>query len=196
MAETRRLRLTEDAVPLPEWPQPPKAQYPKIPGRTDRRSDFVVAALGITLGLICAVFPWYIFYSQVRMATHGLHLGGSGTRQGRVVSDQAGNGPARVSPDEVHTADIDMFPTASAGTAPEDQDKAPGPDKQPFPGDGGKFRLLHVANGRAMIADDTGVWLVQRGSTLPDSSSVAAIEQRAGKWVLVTSRNEVIGLSN
>ena len=28
--------------------------------KRDRRSDLTVAALGITLGLICALFPWYI----------------------------------------------------------------------------------------------------------------------------------------
>ena len=38
-----------------------------------------------------------------------------------------------------------------------------------------------------MIEDDAGLWVVQPGSMLPDSSRVAAIEQRDGKWVLVTT---------
>ena len=90
---------------------------------------------------------------------------------------------------------LDLF---STGTLPEnDGDGEPGPglDEQPFPPEINEFRLVHVANGRAMIADDTGLWVVQRGSRLPDNSRVAGIEQRDGKWVLVTSADKVIELS-
>ena len=58
-----------------------------------------------------------------------------------------------------------------------------------------QFRLVHVANGRAMIEDDAGLWVVQPGSMLPDSSRVAGIEQRDGKWVLVTSTDRVVALT-
>jgi hypothetical protein len=37
--------------------------------------------------------------------------------------------------------------------------------------------------------------MVQRGSTLPDSSTVSSIELRNGKWVMLTSANQVIPLS-
>ena len=40
-------------------PSPPQ---PTAKSR-DRRSDLIVAALGVTLGLICALFPWYIFFN-------------------------------------------------------------------------------------------------------------------------------------
>jgi hypothetical protein len=49
-----------------------------------------------------------------------------------------------------------------------------------------------VANGRAMIEDDSGLWVVQRGSKLPDNSTVALIELRDGDWVIVTSEDKVI----
>ena len=53
-----------------------------------------------------------------------------------------------------------------------------------------------IANGRAMIEDDTGLFIVQRGSILPDTSRVAAIEERDGRPVLVTDagrdRSEVV----
>ncbi|MBL8582290.1 MAG: hypothetical protein JNL61_08700 [Rhizobiaceae bacterium] len=68
----------------------------------------------------------------------------------------------------------------------------PGPEEQPFPAEKVVFHLVHVANGRAMIADDSGLWVVQKGSVLPDSSKVASIEQRNGRWVLVTTRDEVL----
>ena len=43
-----------------------------------------------------------------------------------------------------------------------------------------------------MIEDSAGLWVVQPGSTLPDSSRVRSIEQRKGKWVLVTSTDRVL----
>ena len=45
------------------------------------------------------------------------------------------------------------------------------------------------------IADDAGLWVVQRGSALPDSSTVARIEERGGKWVIVTSDDRVIEMT-
>jgi hypothetical protein len=74
-------------------------------------------------------------------------------------------------------------------------DPSPPPADQPFPAAASEFKMVHVANGRAMIEDDTGLWVVQRGSVLPDSSRVASIEQRGGKWVIVTSTDKVIQLT-
>ena len=68
-------------------------------------------------------------------------------------------------------------------------------EDQPFPGDEINFQLVYVANGRAMIEDDTGLLVVQAGSKLPDNSKVASIEQRSGKWVIVTSADQVVELS-
>ena len=53
------------------------------------------------------------------------------------------------------------------------------------------FRLLHVANGRALIEDKAGMYLVRIGSILPDNSRVATLEQRDGKWVIVTSTGDI-----
>ena len=47
-----------------------------------------------------------------------------------------------------------------------------------------------------MIEDSDGLWVVQRGSQLPDASRVAAIEQRKGRWVLVTSNDTVVELAD
>lgn len=181
-----------EPLALAEWPQPPQAQFPKPAAKSDRRSDIVVAALGVTLGLICALFPWYIFYNDVRFTTHGFRLGGNGERTGRIVTPNpaAGSQPPLAATDAL-PKNLDLFATGTAADSPEDPDKAPGVDQQPFPADT-DFRLVHVANGRAMIEDDAGLWIVQPGSTLPDSSKVASIERRDGKWVLVTSANAVI----
>lgn len=193
--EARKPAHQPESPSQPEWPQPPQAQFPKPSPRPDRRSDIVVAALGVTLGLICALFPWYIFYNDVRFSTHGFRLGGNGDRTGRIVTPNpaAGSQPPVAATDAL-PKNLDLFATGTAADSPEDPDKAPGVDQQPFPADT-DFRLVHVANGRAMIEDDAGLWIVQPGSTLPDNSKVVSIERRDGKWVLVTSTDAVIGLA-
>ncbi|MBZ9866109.1 hypothetical protein LB515_12030 [Mesorhizobium sp. CA15] len=191
IAQASRDSLLDGLFPRTEWPEPPKTQFPRLADKSaDRRSDFVIAALGITLGLICALFPWYIFFNQEQFGVQAIKFGGSGSNSGRegggVVAERSG--PLTV--EDIPNADIDLFAT---GTVQDDP--APAPGDQPFPAAASEFKMVHVANGRAMIEDDTGLWIVQRGSVLPDSSRVASIEQRGGKWVIVTSADKVIQLS-
>ena len=163
-----------------------------------RSSDFLIAALGIALGLGCAFFPWYIFFNQEKFGVRPMKFegGGAGTSGPVTVGPQ----PQRIGPPmtvaDVPIMQLDLF---STGALPDDQGSGSGSrapvDPQPFPADVAQFRLVHVANGRAMIEDDTGLWVVQAGSMLPDSSRVAGIEKRGGKWVLVTSTERVVELT-
>jgi hypothetical protein len=192
MTQASRESLIDGLFPVTEWPQPPKAQFPKLSKKADRRSDFVIAALGVTLGLICALFPWYIFFNQEQFGVQAIKFGGTGTNSGREGGGVVAERSAPLTTRDVPNTSIDLFAT---GTVPDDATPAQPPGDQPFPADVAKFRMVHVANGRAMIEDDTGLWMVQRGSTLPDSSTVSSIEQRNGKWVMLTSTNQVIQLS-
>jgi hypothetical protein len=58
---------------------------------------------------------------------------------------------------------------------------------QSFPGKP-RYRLLHVANGRALIEDKSGMYIVRIGSVLPDNSRLATLEQRDGSWVIQRDR--------
>ncbi|RWM12096.1 hypothetical protein [Mesorhizobium sp.] len=190
-AEASRDSLINGLFPKVEWPQPPRAEFPRLTNRkADRRSDFVVAALGITLGLICALFPWYIFFNQEQFGVQAIKFGGSGSNSGREGGGVAAERNASLTAKDVPNADIDLLATGTVQDEP-----APAPGDQPFPAAASEFKMVHVANGRAMIEDDTGLWIVQRGSVLPDSSRVASIEQRGGKWVIVTDANKVVELS-
>jgi hypothetical protein len=165
-----------------------------------RTSDLTIAALGITLGLICALFPWYIFFNPEQFGPPEVKFEGGGAPASGPVA--RGPQPQRIGApmnlDEVPVMDLDLFAT---GTLPnkssehQGAEAAPGLDEQPFPAEVPQFRLVHVANGRAMIADDAGLWVVQRGSLLPDSSTVAGIEERGKKWVIVTSDARVIEMT-
>jgi hypothetical protein len=190
--DSGRLRRSASAA-AKDWPVPPKAQFPKPSPKADRRSDIVVAALGIALGLICALFPWYIFFNQEQFGVQAIKFGGRGSNAGWSSVDlRPGGGAEPLSVRDVPTIALDMFPTGTPAASPEDPSDAPGIDQQPFPAASFYFHLVHVANGRAMIEDDTGLWIVQHGSMLPDSSHVSSIEQRGGEWVLVTSTDRVL----
>ncbi|ESY67677.1 MULTISPECIES: hypothetical protein [unclassified Mesorhizobium] len=192
MTQASRESLIDGLFPRTEWPQPPKAQFPRLKKKSDRRSDFVIAALGITLGLICALFPWYIFFNQDQFGVQAIKFGGTGTNSGRAGGGVVAQRSAPLTAKDVPATNLDLLAT---GTVQDDANPSPAPDDQPFPADAAKFRMVHVANGRAMIEDDAGLWIVQPGSILPDTSQVSSIEQRNGKWVMVTSTNQVIQLS-
>jgi hypothetical protein len=179
-----------------QWPQ--LLRRPAIAAgraRSSRRGDFIVAGLGLSLGLVCAMFPWYIFFNPEKFGVAALQFEGNG-RPGKYHS-LALNArflrPADFLAEDGQTSDsVDPFTTS---TLPETQEKQASAGDQPYPAEDVPYRLVHVVNGRALIEDDAGFWVVQPGSLLPDSSRVAGIEQRGDKWVLLTNKDKVVVLT-
>lgn len=158
--------------------------------KASRRGDLTVAALGVTLGLLCATFPWYIFFNPEQFGAKGTAF--------RIVPG-LGNGRATLSPSVVRQglgknnselpADLDLFAT---GTAPEEE-KPQAPPEQPFPdAPPPVFHVIHIENGRAMIEDDSGLYVVGRGDKLPDGTRITGFEEREGKPVVTTSDDRVL----
>lgn len=186
----RRLRL-------PAWPRLPRAFARSRSGMT--RSDVAIAAAGLALGVTCALFPWYIFFNQEKFGPPTVTFSGT---EVEAVDDAGGASPvmprgmAEVRIIGIPNLDLDFSPT---GTVPRPFSPAPEPAaEQPFPeGDGTPFRILHVTAGRAMIEDDTGIWVVRPGAMLPDRSKVDRVERRGnGVWVVVTSGGKVLEASD
>lgn len=162
----------------------------------ERSGDLVVGAMGLALGLVCALFPWYIFFNQDKFGIQGMTFQGGQT--GRPSSDvvyQPNPVMQPISTGELPRMELDFLPTATL-TGDPDQRRAVPLEEQPFPADLFEFRLVHVANGRAMIEDADGLWVVQPGSRLPDASTVSRIERRDGAWVVVTSYDRVLKMAN
>jgi hypothetical protein len=156
--------------------------------------DAVMVSLGVSLAVVCALFPWYIFYNPEQFGIRALQFQGN---RSNAVPGSLSPQPSRIGQpiavQDIPTLDVHMIAT---GTLREDgQPQAVDLADQPFPPDTVEYRLVHVANGRAMIADDAGLWIVQIGSRLPDSSHVASIEQRDGQWVLVTTLDRIVELT-
>ncbi len=162
-----------------------------------KASDVVVAGLGIALGFGCAVFPWYIFFNQDKFGVRAVRFEGNRDQlraAGMRIDERLG---IEMEPGIVLPGQLDLFATGTVADEEDFEDPPPGVDveAQPFPGAPVEYRMIHATPGRAMIADDTGMWVVQRGSLLPDNSFVASIEQRGQGWVLVTSDKKVVELS-
>jgi hypothetical protein len=205
------LRTPEGELPGPRYDPPPprkpdwkerlRSKVPEKPKLMPKArkisSDTVIAGLGIALGLTCALFPWYIFMNPEKFKLEGYHFSGSPQAAHSASSNSR---PVRIGDamklPETSQAALDVFPT---GTVPDPGTKKSASDEkdQPFPGDTPKepeFNLIEVANGRAMIEDADGIWVVKVGSPLPNDSRVASIEKRAGNWVLVTTAKDVVPL--
>ena len=196
----RRKREIEDKARrpggLPAAPQKHRFRFrsaePKGSSQAARSSDMTIAALGVGLGLICALFPWYIFLNQDKFGFPAVKLEGRAPPAAEPIGSQAMRMGMPIGIGKLPLIQLDPLATGTALRKKGGGDAAPGLDEQPFPTDALQFRVVHVANGRAMIGEDAGLWVVQPGSLLPDSSRVASIEQRGGKWVLVTSNDRVI----
>lgn len=185
-----------DATPvetLEEVPEKDKKRRLRRPRLPRVSSDWLIAGCGIGLAAVCALFPWYIFLHQEKFGIRPLTF--SGQADGRAAPGLAASIQPlgeRLMPPPEGRPQLDFFPT---GTVPDAPRVEPGDlPRQPFPGDRLSFRLIDAGNGRAMIEDEEGFWIVQHGSPLPDGSRVARIVEREGSWVLITSRDTEVRL--
>ncbi|WP_409364092.1 flagellar protein [Agrobacterium vitis] len=167
--------------------------------RASRRSgassmDRMLAAVGVVLACSAAMFPWYVFFNPDKF---GIHV--EPMDRTRDLPQVDARNVFSVSPmalvsredrEQKVPDNLDPLTTATASDiGRKDPDGEPVKIEQPFPGGG--FRLLHVSNGRAMIEDASGMFMVKIGSVLPDNSRVATLEQRNGKWVIITSTGAI-----
>lgn len=162
-------------------------------------TDRVLAATGLMLAAAAAFFPWYVFFNSDKFGLNVANmdrtrdLPHTGPREVFSVSPLA---MINRNKNEDHSAappSVDPLVTATVPQPDRPQEVNNGLQgaQQPFPGRTG-FRLLHVVNGRAMIEDGSGMYMVRVGSILPDNSRLARIEQQNGQWVIVTSGGAVV----
>ncbi|EHS53741.1 flagella related protein [Rhizobium sp. PDO1-076] len=160
--------------------------------------DRVLAATGVALACAAAFFPWYVFFNEEKF---GVRV--ADWQSTRDLPEGPGRNVFSVSPlalvdnDDENAGEgsnppaVDQIVTATVPTLGKERPQGLDvPAAQPFPGQSG-FRLLHVANGRALIEDGGTMFMVRVGSILPDNSRVATLEQRDGKWVIVTSKGDI-----
>lgn len=165
-------------------------------------SDQGVTWAAISLATAAALFPWYVFFNAEKFGV----ITGAGDR----TRDLPHIGPREVfsvSPMAMTNSNkednlaLEMMPdpltTATVSNKGKERQSAHGaaPQEQPFPGKA-NFRLLHVANGRALIEDSTGMYMLKVGSILPDETKLTKIEKRDGAWLIETSSGAIYHTEN
>ena len=122
----------------------------------DRRSDLTVAALGVTLGLICALFPWYIFFNPEEFGVRAMKFGGSGGgTEPIVLGAQPERVGAPVAVQDIPPMKLDLLSTGTVTGEREKQGRArhAGLDRAALPGSG---RFVQACPDRQWPRHDRG----------------------------------------
>lgn len=158
-------------------------------------TDRLLIASGVTLAALAAFFPWYVFLNPQEFSLPPLWQDARRDLPDMPAKDVVSVSPAAMvdNDDVAPVPEVDPVRTATVPNLGQEGARGAAPSapiEQPLPPPTG-FRLMHVANGRAMIEDSSGMYIVRVGSILPDNSKLATLEQREGEWVIVTSKGDV-----
>lgn len=160
-------------------------------------TDAVLVGVGVGLAAAAATFPWYVFLNQEQFGYTVVEFDRTppaSDLSGPFYTPRVQWRPQPASPEDIAALSLDFAATGTVVGSIDRDPPEPGPETQPFPGLPPSFKLVHVAKGRAMISDANGFFVVERGSVLPDDSRVVSIENADGKWLLRTSRNQIVEL--
>ncbi len=150
-------------------------------------SNAAWGGFGLMLAGGAVAFPWYVYFNPEQFSPPRIEYSGNGELFGE-PEDRSGAFEQRMislrgeilDPVETGTVEPANISSGSSGD-------------QPFPGRSNAYRVLHVANGLALVRDDTGIFIVQLNSRLPDGQVIKEMRRQDQKWELVTSGNEIVG---
>ncbi len=150
-----------------------------------RVTDSFLLAVGLVLAAGSLYFPWHVYHNEDAVVLPRLQFSGQGDLYGeaedRIVPGQAGF----VSP--VAGQLIDPVITGSVTS-----DESTEVDEERLLRVAGDriltdYIVIHGANGLALVRDADSLFIVRRGSTLPDGSRVDSISRNDGVWEVTTS---------
>lgn len=180
-------------------PMAETSQVPAGPPR-DKRFDGYLKGAGLILAINCAVLPFAMYYdildARPNPPTSGIEVRDPLNRTNQKVVRETHNKQAAAQSKAGENLDL----TTTATTSELTSDRLAGIEeasKQPFPGKA-VFLVREVVGGLVMIEDESGYWFVEKGSPLPDGSTLVAIERGndPGSWSIKTSDGNVINRTN
>ncbi|WP_420960913.1 hypothetical protein [Brucella sp. IR073] len=164
--------------------------------------DGYLKAAGVALAAGCAMLPFIVYWDRADTPPQNAepkNIRDPLDRSKQTVFRKPG--PFLPSETIAATPQLDTNPTGSTMSNGKGQPRAPGvdeasPENQPYP-EKPVFYLREVVGGMAMIEDASGYWFVEKGSLLPDGSTLVAVSRSegAGTWQLKTSAGDVIELA-
>ncbi|MGH6761689.1 MAG: hypothetical protein ACRECW_08925 [Phyllobacterium sp.] len=168
---------------------------------TSRNIDGYLKAMGVTLAAGCALLPFAMYFETLQSKLSRPAPVESQIRDPLDRSKQkvflTGRDKAFERPNAAKD-DVDPIQTATTSrvVSSEDAAKRERAKDQPYP-DAPVYLLREVVGGLAMIEDDAGYWFVEKGSHLPDGTTVEKITQSAanGIWQITTSAGAVVPLT-
>lgn len=180
----------------------PKAETSPVPARPprDKRFDGYLKGAGLILAITCAVLPFVMYFDILDARPNPLTSGSkvrdplNRTNQ-KVVRETHGK---QAAPQTKAGENLDPMTTATTSELTSERlARIEEASKQPFP-DKPVFLVREVVGGLVMIEDESGYWFVEKGSPLPDGSTLVAIERGndAGSWSIKTSDGDVINRTN
>ncbi|KXF76028.1 hypothetical protein ATN84_13970 [Paramesorhizobium deserti] len=165
-----------------------------------KRIDGYLKAAGVALAAGCAMLPFIVYWDRAEPTPP------QNSTQNN-IQDPLDRSKQTIfrrmnpfAPSETAAArpELDPNPTGATMSNGKGQPRAAGtedasPEDQPFP-EKPVFLLREVVGGMAMIEDGAGYWFVEKGSLLPDGSTLVAVSRSegAGTWQLKTSSGDVI----
>ena len=156
--------------------------------------DYVLSGIGLLIGTAAALFPWHVYFNPEAYGPPEMAFSRGGIvpanedavlSSGKPLFDFEAGRFARA---ETSSAPVDSVTTGVVGPGAA----ATGNPDQPFPGNGRAFTLFAVHDGRALVGDVDGVYLVSRRARLPYGTILEAIERDGTGWHIVTSDKRVI----
>lgn len=177
-------------------PAPVDADAPALPKQRDKRFDGYLKTAGFVLAVISFVLPFVMYYdvldARPRPESSGMQVRDPLNRTNqKVVRDTRGK-VTSTSPNS--SEELDPMTTATTSEQTADRlAKIADASTQPFPGKP-RFLVREVVGGLVMIEDETGYWFVEKGSPLPDGSTLVAIQRGTtpGSWNIKTSDGDTI----
>lgn len=152
------------------------------------RTDILLGLAGVLLAGASIAFPWHVYlhpedYSPPRIAFSGNWHPGVVEEQPPAILAPVITPPSVIPapprPDPVTTASTPRAGVARPRVVPIDE--------QPLPQGGGDYGVIFVINRTALMSDSSGVFFVEVGQTLPDGSTVTAVEETPGGGEVRTS---------
>jgi hypothetical protein len=147
--------------------------------------DRALAAIGVSAAVGSAVFAGFMI-SQVQ---HPLKLEASVNPESFGQTAHNGPHPRAIAStgncrlDECATGSIHRGGLGGAGAVPTVED-----GRGKSRGAAGKYVIRFVHKGAALLQGTRGLYVVRRGSMLPDAVRILAIERHGDRWVVVTSK--------
>lgn len=153
--------------------------------------DMALRASSVALAAAALWFPWHVYTHPDSFGPPEMEFARSGEIDGEFENRRGGRVVGRLFLRADEAGGVDRTPV---GSVPPKGKRVAAPTDQPFPGDE-NFQVVLIANRRALIRDGDVLYPVAVNSVLPGGSRVAAFRKERGEWVLVTSREQVVGVT-